>query len=333
MKLLTSQLSAKTFPLLLKRTSQLRAKTFPLLQKAIILLVPVVMLAGCQQHMAEQPAPRTYEPLNKKTATGDKADVANVYTASWKLPEAGTVARGQRSAIDPMVTGLTELGRKPRPAYSKEYLAKIPAERVKLLEDAVTQPGAPDNLDHFVKAFPWKMTSDDLMKGQIRYNVECAVCHGAAGNGKGKIAERGTLWPPTYHRDPDGTVIDTYGFNPTDPGAEKVDRANVLKQGHSRGFHRFGVTVALDEVPVGYIFEVITRGYGSMPYLRDKVSPEDRWRIVAYVRALQFSQGAKFADLPAEVKKEFEDATSGKKPLTKVDGHGPHAEDAKKGGH
>jgi mono/diheme cytochrome c family protein len=46
----------------------------------------------------------------------------------------------------------------------------------------------------------------------------------------------------------------------------------------------------LREVPVGHIFDVITRGYGSMPEYRAQIPPHDRWAITAYIRALQLSQ-------------------------------------------
>ena len=45
-------------------------------------------------------------------------------------------------------------------------------------------------------------------------------------------------------------------------------------------------------VPVGHIFDVITRGFGRMPDYAAQIPPDDRWRIVAYVRALQLSQHA-----------------------------------------
>jgi mono/diheme cytochrome c family protein len=256
-------------------------------------------LAGCQQKMAEQPAPRTYEPVQSIPKTGATDTVQ--YVSSSLLLEEGTVHRGQRPGSDPLVSGLTAKGRNPRPAYAPEYLSKLPADKAKLLEDARVAVGAPDALDNFVDAFPWKITEEDLLIGQQKYAIECAICHGAAGNGKGKIAERGTLWPPSYHRDPAGKEMDAYGSVGNDG----------LARGHSRGFHRFGITVALDEVPVGYIFEVVSRGYGSMPYLRDKISAEDRWRIVAYLRALQLSQGAKLADLPAATKAEVERKLAG----------------------
>ncbi len=55
----------------------------------------------------------------------------------------------------------------------------------------------------------------------------------------------------------------------------------------------------LREAPVGYMFDVITNGFGAMPDYRSQIRVEDRWRIVAYTRALQLSQHATPADLPA----------------------------------
>jgi mono/diheme cytochrome c family protein len=48
----------------------------------------------------------------------------------------------------------------------------------------------------------------------------------------------------------------------------------------------------------GYLFDVISNGFGSMPAYRAQIRPEDRWAIVAYVRALQVSQNATVADVP-----------------------------------
>ena len=56
----------------------------------------------------------------------------------------------------------------------------------------------------------------------------------------------------------------------------------------------------LREMPVGYLYDVITNGFGVMPDYRAQIEPEDRWRIVAYVRALQLSHSATEADVPAD---------------------------------
>ena len=50
----------------------------------------------------------------------------------------------------------------------------------------------------------------------------------------------------------------------------------------------------------GVFFDAITNGYGAMYSYADRVSPSDRWAIIAYIRALQFSQNADAARLPAE---------------------------------
>ena len=47
---------------------------------------------------------------------------------------------------------------------------------------------------------------------------------------------------------------------------------------------------------MGYIYGVITEGFGIMPDYSSQIPPMDRWRIVAYVRALQLSQHASPAD-------------------------------------
>jgi mono/diheme cytochrome c family protein len=56
----------------------------------------------------------------------------------------------------------------------------------------------------------------------------------------------------------------------------------------------------LRQVPNGYIFDVITNGFGAMPDYAPSISPADRWAIVSYVRALQLSQQGNLNDVPAE---------------------------------
>ena len=55
----------------------------------------------------------------------------------------------------------------------------------------------------------------------------------------------------------------------------------------------------LRQAPAGHFFEVITDGLGLMYSYASRVSPEDRWRIAAYIRALQLSQHGSMPDVPA----------------------------------
>ena len=59
-------------------------------------------------------------------------------------------------------------------------------------------------------------------------------------------------------------------------------------------------TDRLREQPIGYFFDVMTQGFGQMSSYAVQVPPEDRWAIAAYIRALQFSQHAPVAELPAD---------------------------------
>jgi mono/diheme cytochrome c family protein len=53
----------------------------------------------------------------------------------------------------------------------------------------------------------------------------------------------------------------------------------------------------LRAAPAGYFFTVITHGFGRMLSYAADIHPRDRWRIVAYIRALQLSQNASLAQL------------------------------------
>ena len=53
-------------------------------------------------------------------------------------------------------------------------------------------------------------------------------------------------------------------------------------------------------MPDGYFFQVMTNGFATMPAYAAQVPARDRWAIVAYIRALQLSQNATLADVPAD---------------------------------
>jgi mono/diheme cytochrome c family protein len=56
----------------------------------------------------------------------------------------------------------------------------------------------------------------------------------------------------------------------------------------------------LRDAPIGHFFDVISNGFGAMPDYAAQINVEDRWAIIAYVRALQLSEHATVADVPAD---------------------------------
>jgi len=51
--------------------------------------------------------------------------------------------------------------------------------------------------------------------------------------------------------------------------------------------------------PISHYFYVMTHGYGAMPDYAAQLTPEDRWAVAAYIRALQLSQAASTQDVPS----------------------------------
>jgi mono/diheme cytochrome c family protein len=58
----------------------------------------------------------------------------------------------------------------------------------------------------------------------------------------------------------------------------------------------------LRQAPAGYIFDVITNGHNAMPSLAEQVPAEERWAVVAYLRALQLSQNATIEEVPPDAR-------------------------------
>src|SRR6516162_4774624 len=127
-------------------------------------LVGVILLAGCQQQMAEQPA---YRPLEASAFFPDER------SARPRVP--GTVPRGFFESAVLMDTGRTN--------------------------NAPAKADAVGGIEDYVKILPVPLSSELLKRGQERFEIFCAVCHGNDGTGNGKIVERGYTRPPNYVTD------------------------------------------------------------------------------------------------------------------------------------
>ncbi|MBV8202697.1 MAG: cytochrome c [Acidobacteria bacterium] len=79
-------------------------------------------------------------------------------------------------------------------------------------------------------------------------------------------------------------------------------RGMIVTRGYKQppSFH----SEQLRNAQVGWFFSVMTQGFGVMPSYAAQVTVADRWAIAAYVRALQYSQNARLADLPADTRQK-----------------------------
>jgi mono/diheme cytochrome c family protein len=117
----------------------------------------------------------------------------------------------------------------------------------------------------FAAGYPDSLTIDSafMERGQERYDIYCAPCHGTLADGKGIVTQYGWGLPANLHSD--------------------LFRAQTE----------------------GEIFNTITHGKNTMFGYGDKLVAEDRWAVVAYVRALQRSQNASIDDVPAAYQAEL----------------------------
>lgn len=123
---------------------------------------------------------------------------------------------------------------------------------------------------NWVTTFPDQISIDEatIRRGQERFNIYCSTCHGYNGKGEGMVHQRassldkektGTTWVP-----------------PTNMHLEYVKLQ-----------------------PHGKLFNTISNGVRNMYGYGHLIEVDDRWAIVAYIRALQLSQDAPLGDVPS----------------------------------
>jgi mono/diheme cytochrome c family protein len=195
--------------------------------------------------------------------------------------EAGTVSRGPGRA-DQADPGIGD-GRRVDAGQPARSVAALGGVGGGPLVGALGLTAAADPLAGYAVDFPFAMTREELVRGRERFDIYCSACHGRTGNGRGMVVLRAYIAPPNFHTDA------------------------------SRGLRYQGATVPLRDVPPGYVVDVITRGYGAMPSHADLVPVADRWRIAAYVRALQLSQNVRPDDLPEKERREILKGLEGSK--------------------
>ncbi len=149
---------------------------------------------------------------------------------SSQPPVAGTIARSKPAAVE--------------------------GNEVYPFEDHPVNTGRIAGTTNFVETIPLPVTEKLLKRGQERFQVYCAVCHGAAGDTKGVTAKYGMVGMANFH-----------------------DKRIVA-------------------MPDGEIYNTITNGKNLMGAYGGQIDRQDRWAIIAYVRALQRSRLASLEDVP-----------------------------------
>jgi mono/diheme cytochrome c family protein len=126
-------------------------------------------------------------------------------------------------------------------------------------DDVPVNTGRVTGKTNFVELNPVPVTAPLLARGQQRFNIYCAPCHGQTGDGNGIT--------------------------------KKIGAMAVVASLHDK---------RIVEMPDGELFSIVTNGKNLMGAYGPQISVEDRWAVIAYLRALQLSRLGSVDDLTPE---------------------------------
>ncbi len=196
-------------------------------------MATVVGIAGFRGHLSRTSPIEIFPDLNRQLKL--RPQKPNDFFAngiSSQLPPAGTIPR---SAPIRTVSG---------PVYP--------------YEDAPVNTGRVTGTTNYVETNPLPITAQLLQRGHERFDIFCAPCHGALGDGNGITKKLGLM-----------------------PAVANLQDKRIV------------------EMTDGEIFNTVTHGKNLMGAYGPIVPVEDRWAVIAYLRALQLSQLGSVDDLPA----------------------------------
>lgn len=185
----------------------------------------VMLVAGKRGDLSRRPPIEVFPDMDRQAKLRPQQPSAFFESGiSSQLPPPGTVARGSDYEINAVTTGIV--------------------------------PGT----TNWVETIPLPVTATLMARGQERYAIHCAPCHGPQGDGKGVTTKLGM---------------------------------SVIADLHD------STTRKVVQMPDGQIFNTITHGKNLMGSYGASLSVTDRWAVVAYVRALQRSRLGVIDEVPA----------------------------------
>lgn len=218
---------------------------------AVASWIPLAIIYRARYNTSTQPRIHIFQDMDNQTKFRPQ-DENPMFADNRAMRPAvpGAVARGQVQADDHFELGFAIVNGadgKPAAQFFNGYPTSIQAR-----------------LDHPDSA------QQLLLRGQDRYNIYCAACHGLDGQGKGPIHLR-------------ADELTRNGVQ----GMQWVAPNNLTDQDRRMR-------------PDGHLYNTISNGIRNMGGYASQINPDDRWAIVAYVRTLQFAQTAKPEAVPED---------------------------------
>jgi mono/diheme cytochrome c family protein len=216
------------------------------------LVLVVLAMAGFRGQKSKQPPIEVFPDMDRQPKV--KAQTPSEFYADGRAarpPVNGTVPIGYSMPMHKLIDG--SVGQATGP-YKQIIFSSSP-----------TYIDTGKMGDNWGSGIPFQVSPAVMGRGQQRFGIYCAVCHGATGVGNG--------------------MAQKFGLNTVQSLLQ--DRIRIMADGE--------------------IFNTISHGKNTMMGYGDRIQVVDRWAIVAYLRALQRSQGgASLNDVPAEERVKLE---------------------------
>ena len=201
-----------------------------------VCVVVVMLIAGKRGDTSRKPPIYIFPDMKRQLKL--RPQTANGFFAnglSSQVPPPGTIAQSK-----PMNVG---------------------GKEVYPFEDVPVNTGRVPGTTNFVELTPFPVTAQLLARGQQRFTIYCAPCHGQQGDGNGIT--------------------------------KKIGAMAVVANLHDK---------IIVEQPDGAIFNTVSNGKNNMGAYGPQIPVEDRWAIIAYLRALQLSRLGSADDLAPELR-------------------------------
>jgi mono/diheme cytochrome c family protein len=261
---------------------------FAIVAMILVTLIPGALILNMRNAKSESPRLHVFFDMDFMPSKHTQSKTTIFADGRVQRPPVpGTVARGELGLSDPYTLG-----------YDPSATAALHADQatsrlVSFQQEPTTADAAPGNASASQPAaattgdavapasaaaadgepnFAWVTEmpvqgSDELFElGRLKFEQNCAVCHGFGGYGDGLVSQRAT------------NLAQGYWLQPT-----SLHEPRIQQQ------------------PVGKLYYTVANGKGKMGGYAASLTPEERWAVVFYVRALQRSQNAKASDVPAGV--------------------------------
>lgn len=230
----------------------------------ILAAAALVALAGCRGDREDKP-PRQFFPDMDDSPKWNPQSQSDFFAdgRSMRPPVDGTVPSARWALAPDALAG-----------DAAPWAAPFRDERAAFLRENAAVYSGLDSAGLYVDSIPIPVTRALIERGQERFNIYCAACHGYSGDGQGMVGQRWTAPPPSFH----------------DP--KYLDKAEPA----GRGRDGFLFYTALHGVPgpdgFPHDYDPAEKRLEKMkamkmPGYAHALSERDAWAITAYIRALQ----------------------------------------------